>query len=157
MLGSDKSRGYCLEMIGADFWAGANLGKENPEVLLQSARRFFKFLPGEERAEIYAPRYREGVVTGFRPKHGRVRLNPELYEELHKQVLRRDGWRCQSCGTMSNLEVHHKEFRSQSGDDSEENLITLCAVCHDIVHHSCRVGFGIRALMVEAIRLLSIE
>jgi hypothetical protein len=49
VLGSDKSRGYCLEMIGADLWAGANLGKENPEVLLQSALRFFKFLPGEER------------------------------------------------------------------------------------------------------------
>jgi 5-methylcytosine-specific restriction endonuclease McrA len=71
-----------------------------------------------------------------RPKPGRVRLDPELYEQLRNQVLRRDGWRCQSCGTMSNLEVHHKEFRSQSGDDSEHNLITLCAVCHDIVHHT---------------------
>ena len=49
MLGSDKSRGYCLEMICADFLAGANLENENPEVLLQSALRFFKFLPGEER------------------------------------------------------------------------------------------------------------
>jgi hypothetical protein len=25
MLGDDKSRGYCLEMICGDFWAGANL------------------------------------------------------------------------------------------------------------------------------------
>jgi hypothetical protein len=49
MLGSDKSRGYCLEMICADFLAGANLENENPEILLQSALRFFKFLPGEER------------------------------------------------------------------------------------------------------------
>jgi hypothetical protein len=49
MLGSDKSRGYCLEMICADFLAGANLENENPEVLLQSALRFFKFLPGEEQ------------------------------------------------------------------------------------------------------------
>src|SRR5271167_3500424 len=49
MLGSDKSRGYCLEMICADFLAGANLENENPDVLLQSALRFFKFLPGEER------------------------------------------------------------------------------------------------------------
>jgi hypothetical protein len=49
MLGSDKSRGYCLEMICADFLAGANLENENPEVLLQSALRFFKFLPGEDR------------------------------------------------------------------------------------------------------------
>ena len=49
MLGSDKSRGYCLEMICADFLAGANLENENPDVLLQSALRFFKFLPGEEK------------------------------------------------------------------------------------------------------------
>ena len=49
MLGTDKSRGYCLEMICADFLAGANLENENPEVLLQSALRFFKFLPSEER------------------------------------------------------------------------------------------------------------
>jgi hypothetical protein len=49
MLGSDKSRGYCLEMICADFLAGANLDNENPEILLQSIRQFFKFLPGEEQ------------------------------------------------------------------------------------------------------------
>jgi hypothetical protein len=49
MLGSDKSRGYALEMICADFLAGANLENENPDVLLQSALRFFKFLPGDER------------------------------------------------------------------------------------------------------------
>ncbi|MCU1307820.1 MAG: hypothetical protein JWN45_2515 [Acidobacteriaceae bacterium] len=49
MLGTDKSRGYCLEMICADFLAGANLENGNSQVLLQSISRFFKFLPGEER------------------------------------------------------------------------------------------------------------
>ena len=49
MLGTDKSRGYCLEMICADFLARTNLGSDNPGVLLQSALRFFNFLPGEER------------------------------------------------------------------------------------------------------------
>src|SRR5439155_5831373 len=47
MLGSDKSRGYCLEMICADFLAGANLENENPNILLDSILRFCKFLPGE--------------------------------------------------------------------------------------------------------------
>ena len=47
MLGTDKSRGYCLEMICADFLAGANLDGTNPELLLQSQRRFFKFLGRE--------------------------------------------------------------------------------------------------------------
>jgi hypothetical protein len=49
MLGTDRSRGYCLEMICADFLAGANLDNENPELLLQSALRFFKFLSGQQR------------------------------------------------------------------------------------------------------------
>jgi hypothetical protein len=49
MLGSDKSRGYCLEMICADFLAGANLENGNSHILLQSILRFFKFLPGEDR------------------------------------------------------------------------------------------------------------
>ena len=69
------------------------------------------------------------------PKVSPLRLDPVSYERLRQQILSRDGWRCQSCGTMSNLEVHHSEFRSQSGSDSEENLITLCTACHARVHH----------------------
>src|SRR6059036_970272 len=49
MLGSDKSRGYCLEMICADFLAGANLDSGDPDVLLRALSNFFKFLPGEQR------------------------------------------------------------------------------------------------------------
>jgi hypothetical protein len=49
MLGTDKSRGYCLEMICADFLAGAHLDDGNPEILLQSIQQFFKFLPGEQQ------------------------------------------------------------------------------------------------------------
>ena len=51
MLGSDRSRGYCLEMICADFLAGANLDNGDPEMLLFSMTRFFKFLPGEQKQE----------------------------------------------------------------------------------------------------------
>jgi ATP-dependent DNA helicase RecQ len=68
------------------------------------------------------------------PKATPLRLDSLSYESQRQQVLRRDGWRCQSCGTMSNLEVHHREFRSHSGADSEENLITLCTTCHASVH-----------------------
>jgi hypothetical protein len=49
MLGTDKSRGYCLEMICADFLAGANLNGGDAEVLLQSVIRFFSFLPNQDR------------------------------------------------------------------------------------------------------------
>ena len=49
MLGTDKSRGYCLGMIGADFLAGAHLDNGNPDILLNSISRYYKFLPGEQR------------------------------------------------------------------------------------------------------------
>jgi len=49
MLGSDRSRGYCLEMICADFLAGANLDNGDPETLLFSATRFFRFLPQAQK------------------------------------------------------------------------------------------------------------
>jgi hypothetical protein len=49
MLVSDKSRGYCLEMICADFVAGANLENNDPEALLQSVTRVFKFLSHSQR------------------------------------------------------------------------------------------------------------
>jgi hypothetical protein len=49
MLGSDRSRGYCLEMICADFLAGANVDNGDPETLLFSMTRFFKFLAGEQK------------------------------------------------------------------------------------------------------------
>jgi ATP-dependent DNA helicase RecQ len=68
------------------------------------------------------------------PKAAQLRLDSMSYESLRRQILRRDGWRCQSCGTMSNLGVHHKLFRSHSGHDSEDNLITMCAACHARVH-----------------------
>ena len=67
-----------------------------------------------------------------------LRLDPVSYENLRQQVLRRDGWRCQFCGAMLNLEVHHKQFRSHSGQDSEENLITLCVSCHEETHSGRR-------------------
>ncbi len=54
MLGSDKSRGYCLEMICADFLAGANLENGNTEVLLQSISRMFEFLPGQQKRTFVA-------------------------------------------------------------------------------------------------------
>jgi hypothetical protein len=49
MLGSDKSRGYCLEMICADFLAGAHLDSGHPEILLKSIVHFFKFLPADQK------------------------------------------------------------------------------------------------------------
>ena len=41
---------------------------------------------------------------------------------------------CQNCGRKDLVQTHHKELRSHNGEDSEENLITLCAERHALVH-----------------------
>jgi 5-methylcytosine-specific restriction endonuclease McrA len=73
-------------------------------------------------------------MSRIRPKQPRLQLEPEPYNKLRKEVLRRDGWRCLVCGSRQNLQVHHKQLRSQQGHDSELNLITLCAPCHKGLH-----------------------
>jgi hypothetical protein len=52
MLGTNKSRGYCLEMICADFLAGAQLVEGNPSTLLMSLCRLIEFLPDPMKAEL---------------------------------------------------------------------------------------------------------
>jgi 5-methylcytosine-specific restriction endonuclease McrA len=69
-----------------------------------------------------------------RLKTPRLKLEPLKYHELCKEVLKRDNWRCQNCGSMQQLQVHHKELRSQGGHDAEENLMILCAGCHRCIH-----------------------
>jgi hypothetical protein len=60
MLGNDKSRGYMLEMICADFLAGASLEAGNADALLFSLERLFGFLPQPKQQEFL------GKVTELR-------------------------------------------------------------------------------------------
>jgi hypothetical protein len=47
MLGTNKSRGYCLEMICADFLAGADLESQSPKTMLLSMCRLYELLPDQ--------------------------------------------------------------------------------------------------------------
>jgi len=54
MLGRTDSRGYCLEMICADFLAGANLEGNSPKSLLLAMIRLFSLLPQAQKAVFLA-------------------------------------------------------------------------------------------------------
>lgn len=58
MLGSDKSRGYMLEMICADFVAGATAESDDPDALMHSLDRLFGLLP-EAKQEDFLARARD--------------------------------------------------------------------------------------------------
>jgi len=59
MLGTDKSRGYMLEMICADFLAGANIESGNSNALILSLERLFGLLPQPKQQEFL------GTVSGI--------------------------------------------------------------------------------------------
>ncbi len=63
-----------------------------------------------------------------------IRLSGDAYRDLCAKILERDSWMCQHCGRREQLQIHHLVHRSQSGADSEENLIMLCASCHRSMH-----------------------
>ena len=52
MLGSDKSRGYCLEMICADFLAGVSLETGNEDALRSAITRLVFSLPMPQREQL---------------------------------------------------------------------------------------------------------
>ena len=54
------------------------------------------------------------------------------WQRIRKMVLRRDAHMCVKCGQRANLEVDHIRALPPlgDGDNSLENLQTLCAACH---------------------------
>ncbi len=72
------------------------------------------------------------------PEHDRTIPDP-----VRRAVLRRDQYQCRKCGWTHrlwnrsdprHLELHHIEEHAKGGANAEENLITLCTVCHDDIH-----------------------
>ena len=73
-------------------------------------------------------------MNRLRQKAPRFKLAGKDYATLRHQILDRDGWKCQTCGSGLHLQVHHIKSRSDLGNDQPENLITLCAECHALQH-----------------------
>jgi len=61
-------------------------------------------------------------------------VDSAIPQQLRLQILIRDSWRCQICGSMRRLDVHHQTFRSHGAEHSEQNLITLFRTCHSSLH-----------------------
>jgi 5-methylcytosine-specific restriction protein A len=80
----------------------------------------------------------------FRPKRPRKhRPGPEFHvayggkkywAATRKRILVRDNWQCQHCGRVCSMpgeaQCDHKKPKAIGGDDSDENLQTLCLPCH---------------------------
>ena len=72
------------------------------------------------------------------PEHDR-----QIPDPVRGSVLRRDKYRCTKCGWSHadwnpsdprHLELHHKKQHVDGGENTEENLTTLCTICHNQIH-----------------------
>ena len=56
--------------------------------------------------------------------------------ELRLKALDRDGWKCPSCKSTEDLNVHHVRYvpRGRIWDSPLKDLVTLCKSCHKSVH-----------------------
>lgn len=57
-----------------------------------------------------------------------------ISKDFRNKILIRDKYTCQKCKfedkTDKRLEIHHINPKFKNGEDKEENLITLCNICH---------------------------
>lgn len=67
-------------------------------------------------------------------KKSRIRLDRDAYKRLCREVYSRDGYKCRVCKLRKPLHAHHLLFRSQGGDDTYYNLLSLCDDCHSAIH-----------------------
>jgi len=66
---------------------------------------------------------------------------------LRTRILHRDGGRCRHCGSESDLQVHHRQYRldGRTGrlvlpwEYEDGCLVTLCGDCHRQGHRHYRV------------------
>lgn len=72
------------------------------------------------------------------PEHDR-----KISDMVKARVLARDGYACVQChwhhdkwnrSDPRHLELHHVVPHAEGGENTEENLITVCTVCHDDIH-----------------------
>lgn len=64
---------------------------------------------------------------------------PDDWQKRKRKVLCRDNYKCQECGNHESyipLEVHHIWPLGSGGDNSYDNLETLCIKCHYRKKHS---------------------
>ncbi len=64
------------------------------------------------------------------------------WNHVRDKALKKAGYKCQHCGSPSNLHVHHKKQVANGGKDKLSNLIVLCQSCHHKVHAKTRQGKG---------------
>lgn len=69
------------------------------------------------------------------------KLRDPRWQRRRLEILERDGFKCAYCGDNGcTLHVHHKRYRGEPWEALDDDLETVCEVCHDGLHASRKCG-----------------
>jgi len=109
-----------------------------PLHVCQARRALVLVMVGKAEAlEYYDHHYVCSVTQRFRlPSVVRlmryIKTNRRAISLNRRNILKRDGYRCQYCGTTRDpLTTDHVIPRSRGGEDTWENLVTACVNCNN--------------------------
>lgn len=72
---------------------------------------------------------------------------PSNWDEIRKEVLELDSYKCQNCGTVTKqLHIHHIVPLSKGGSNHTSNLVCLCSECHGVEHFILRPSYDSESL-----------
>ena len=76
------------------------------------------------------------IFQAFSQKHvPTTRPDDETWDVIRQAILKRDGYCCKLClSDDTTLQVHHLIPVEQGGETVPANLLTLCDLCHGIIH-----------------------
>jgi 5-methylcytosine-specific restriction endonuclease McrA len=95
-------------------------------VLLQKA----ELIEAEDERYVRSTRHQVPWPSIVRLK-GYVRVPYKHILLTRKNVIRRDGHRCQYCGSKDRLTIDHVMPRSRGGRDAWDNLVAACVPCNN--------------------------
>jgi len=78
-------------------------------------------------------------------------LESRGWKLLRLAAIIRDRYKCRCCNRQNYLQVHHLRYPANLGDDSVDNLVTMCAKHHMARHgidpHAVHISIPIQAVM----------
>ena len=61
-------------------------------------------------------------------------ISSEKWNIIKHIIVRKRGYKCELCGHIRNIQLHHKNYDHKLGYEREEDLILLCDRCHKVSH-----------------------
>lgn len=76
-----------------------------------------------------------------KPQHNRriakQKNRNQFSADTIQEIFERDEYSCVRCGSMRIDSIpHHVQYRSDLGEGTKRNGITICRTCHDYFHNS---------------------